>query len=316
MESNLLILLGGLLLAILIDLSFGDPPNKYHPVAAMGHFIQRFIHQHNRGSGARRFLFGTIMVLLGSFTFALPAIFFQLATEQLAFWWRAILTGLFLYPVFAFRQLLIAGNEVLAALNANDLPEARRLTAWHLVSRETEQLDEQKVSSAVVESLAENLTDSFFAPLFFYALAGLPFAWMYRFVNTADAMVGYHHPDYEYFGKFAARLDDVLNWLPARICGLLLVISAWFCQFDYRNAWQTMLGQYTLTASPNAGWTMAAAAGALGITLDKEGYYRLEGGPNLPARQDITRAIKLLRVAQYLTLVFTGGLIVIIHLIV
>jgi adenosylcobinamide-phosphate synthase len=129
-------------------------------------------------------------------------------------------------------------------------------------------------------------------------------------------MVGYHNPDYEYFGKFAARLDDVVNWLPARICGFLLVVSARFCRFDYQNAWRTMLFQHTLTASPNAGWTMSAAAGALGITLEKEGYYRLEGGPNLPARHDITRAIKLLRVAQYLTFVFIGGLIVIIQLIV
>ena len=106
----------------------------------------------------------------------------------------------------------------------------------------------------------ENLADSFFAPLLAFALGGLPLAWFYRYVNTADAMIGYHTPKYEHFGKFAAHLDDVLNWLPARLAALFLVAAAWFCSLDTAHAWQVMIGQHNRTSSPNAGWAMAPTA--------------------------------------------------------
>lgn len=204
-----------------------------------------------------------------------------------------IVNALLLKAAFSVRRLLQAGREVEVALEAGDLLEARRAVGWHLVSRETRTLGAGHVASAAVESLAENLGDSFVAPLLAYLVGGLPLAWAYRFVNTADAMIGYHDQRHEYLGKFAARLDDVLNWLPARLSGLLIVLAAPLVGGDWRRAWRTTIAQHGRTTSPNAGWPMSAAAGALGVTLEKIGCYRLEGDAGLPAAPTIARARRL-----------------------
>lgn len=161
----------------------------------------------------------------------------------------------------------------------------------------------------MIESLSENLTDSFLAPLLCFALGGLPLAWAYRFVNTADAMIGYRNEAYEFFGKTAARLDDVVNWIPARIAGLLLVISARMTGLNAGHAYNTMKDQHTQTASPNAGWTMSAAAGALEVILEKQGNYRLSGGSSLPVEEDIFHSIRLVSTAMLLSLLLCGGII-------
>ena len=148
--------------------------------------------------------------------------------------------------------------------------------------------------------MAENFTDSFIAPLLAFALGGLPLAWAYRFVNTADAMIGYHTERYEYLGKFAARLDDVLNWIPARLSGLLIVFASPFINGSLKKTWQVMIQEHRHTASPNAGWTIAAAAGALGVTLEKIGHYRLGGGAPLPDPKTIARARQLIVIASIL----------------
>ena len=130
-------------------------------------------------------------------------------------------------------------------------------------------------------------------PLLVYAAGGLPAAWAYRFINTADAMWGYRTPEFLQLGKFPAHLDDALNWLPARLTGWLLVVAAWLSGNDARHAARTMLAQHHHTASPNAGWTMSAMAGALGITLTKRGVYELAGGQNDLNVITIKRALRL-----------------------
>jgi adenosylcobinamide-phosphate synthase len=120
-------------------------------------------------------------------------------------------------------------------------------------------------------------------------------------------MIGYRTPDLEYFGKFAARLDDALNWIPARLAGLLLTVAASLTRLNGKNAWRTMLSQHARTSSPNAGWTMAAAAGALGVTLEKPGCYCLQGGDSLPQAPDIQHAERLIRAGLLLSLLFCGG---------
>lgn len=299
-----------LVTAFLIDTLFGDPPNRFHPVVAMGTIIRCLTQAWNHGGNAHRFWAGVGLITIGGILFSIPWLLIARIGTGLPHWVIGIGTGISLKPVFAFRGLLRAGREVQQALLQSDLPEARRLVAWHLVSRDTSQLSGRQVASAVIESLAENLTDSFLAPLFYFALGGLPLAWFYRFVNTADAMIGYRSADYEYFGKFAARLDDVLNWLPARIAGLLLVAAAGLCRLDMLLAWKVMLKQHAYTSSPNAGWMIAAAAGALGIVLEKKGQYRLEGGDKLPEGRDIGRATWLVAVALALSLLFCGGMVV------
>ncbi len=300
-----------LLTASILDLFLGDPPNRFHHVVAMGQVIRFFTRKWNSGSNARRFWLGACLTLAGAAVFSLPWVAFIKASAFLLGWFAGILTGILLKPTFAYRGLLKAGDEVRAALMANDLIEARRLVAWHLVSRDTSQLTGSQVASAAIESLAENLTDSFFAPLFFFLIGGLPLAWAYRFINTADAMIGYHTSEFEFFGKFAARLDDILNWIPARLSGFLLVLAAWIGRFDAGNALRIMLQQHTTTSSPNAGWTMSAAAGALVIILEKPGNYCLIGSEKTPDAEDLKKATHLVTISLFLSLIFCGGLIIV-----
>jgi adenosylcobinamide-phosphate synthase len=177
---------------------------------------------------------------------------------------------------FSLRGLWQAVQKVKISLAAGDMVKARRHSNA-LVSRNTGNLSLEQVISAAIESCSENLCDSFIAPLFFFAIFGLPGAAAYRIVNTFDAMIGYHGK-WEYSGKFAARLDDVLNYIPARLSGLFIVLASAIRGADFAGSWRTMLGRHGRTESPNAGWTMSAMAGALGITLEKPGAYSLNGG--------------------------------------
>jgi adenosylcobinamide-phosphate synthase len=288
-----------LLLALGLDGLLGDPPNQWHPVTAMGTFIRRMALRAPAGGPAEQFRYGTGLMLAGLATFALPLAALEVATRRRPLV-RAALEAVLLKSVFSMRRLLEAGREVEQALEAGDLPEARRAVRWHLVSRDTSALDEAQVASAAVESLAENLADSFVAPLLAYAVGGLPLAWAYRFANTADAMIGYHDERHEYLGKFAARLDDALNWLPGRLSGGLLAVAAPFAGGQTSEAWRTMAEQHGRTSSPNAGWGMSAAAGGLGVTLEKFGHYRLEGGPALPSATTLRRARRLVLAAAIL----------------
>lgn len=305
------------LLAIIIDLVWGDPPNRWHPLILMGRWL---------GLGRRlapsryRFWFGLGWTVTGVIAAAWP--FWWIgerregrkaeggnfkthgASRELVYPFHALalvpalilrisLHAVLLKPVFAYRNLRQAVIEVKEALAAGDLAEARRLVGWHLVSRDVSRLTGAEVAGAAIESLAENLTDSVIAPLLAYLSGGLPAAWAYRFANTADAMWGYRTAEFEQLGKFAARLDDILNWLPARLSGWLLVAAAWPAGGSSQNAARTMLAQHRRTASLNAGWTMSAMAGALEVTLSKRDTYELSGGLNVPNVSDIDRALKI-----------------------
>ena len=284
-------------LALALDLALGDPPNAIHPVAWMGRAI---------AVGRRRLCRGGPVVLLvagGALTLGV------LTIAGLA-GWLVTLAGSALGPAgllleaaalkstLALRGLTAAVREVAVALERGDLAAARTSVGRHLVSRPTATLRAEQVAAGVVESLAENLTDAFVSPLMFYLVLGLPGALAYRALNTADSMLGYRQGALEYFGKLAARLDDVANLIPARLAALALVIVA---GRRVRSAWSTMLSDHRLTASPNAGWTMAAMAGALGVMLAKPGAYSLGHGRE-PDVTDIARALRLLGRAIALTL--------------
>jgi adenosylcobinamide-phosphate synthase len=197
----------------------------------------------------------------------------------------------------SLRGLIEAARAVEERLRAGDLAGARREVGIHLVSRDSSTLDVRGVASAAVESVAENLTDSIIAPVFWYLCLGLPGAWSYRVVNTADAMVGYRTGVFEDLGKAAARLDDALNILPARIAGLAMVLGAFLVGADAAAAWRALRDHRRRPASPNAGWTMAPMAGALGVTLEKAGAYRLGTGPR-PRPDAIARSRQVMLAAS------------------
>jgi len=317
-------------LALVLDLKLGDPPNVFHPLLLMGRFLSfgRGLVVGDRYFTTRsQFWFGLFWAITGIGLFSLPFRYLSKqcssgslthsstnpAQNMLSYHPSALLFhSLLLKPVFAYRGLRRAVKDVTAALENNNLPAARRLLSWHLVSRVTNELSAEEVAGATIESLAENITDSVTAPLLAYAAGGLPAAWAYRFVNTADAMWGYRTKEFEYLGKFPAKLDDAFNWLPARLTGWLLVIAAWLTpNANGRRAVQTMLGQHHRTASPNAGWTMSAMAGALGITLTKRDVYELVGGQNEVNTATIKHALHLADVCVALTIALIGSGLVI-----
>lgn len=284
-----------LLVAVGLDLAFGEPRSRWHPVAGFGRGLRWLEGRLKR----RTVSHGTGALLAGlGVSWALGW-----ATGGVARrlgWKGVLLEAVALKAAFSARGLREAADSVREALEGGRLDEARRLVGWHLVSRPVEGLSAAHVASATVESVAENLTDSVVAPLACYALWGLPGAWAYRALNTADAMWGYRDPRYERLGKAAARLDDLANLLPARLAAGMLAAGAHLAGEDGRAALRVMRRDHRAPASPNAGWTMAVMAGALGVSLEKPGAYRLGEGalPDSPAV--IRRAIRVFAAATAL----------------
>ncbi|MBI2955152.1 MAG: cobalamin biosynthesis protein [Chloroflexi bacterium] len=261
-----------LLLAVLIDQLLGEPPSIVHPVVWIGKVIEALMKASPRHELAR-LAYGALIVTMVVAAFGLGTFFLL----DLLKGWNVVayvVVGAFLFKTtFAVRELRQAAIRVFSSLVGGNL-EVARAQLRHLVSRNTARLDEPLIVAATVESVAENVTDSFLAPLLFFSVLGVPGAMAYRVVNTFDAMIGYRG-EYEYLGKFAARLDDVLNFVPARLGGVLTVVATALARADTPGAWRVMLRDHSLTESPNAGWTMSAMSGALGVQLEKVGHYRL-----------------------------------------
>jgi adenosylcobinamide-phosphate synthase len=224
--------------------------------------------------------------------------------------WIGLATeAILLKTTFSIRGLSRAAAEVRLALAKGDLSEARRLLSWHLVSRDTAGLDSARVAAATIESVAENASDGVVAPWLFYLVGGLPVALAYRFANTADAMLGYRDEEREWLGKIPARLDDLLNWLPARLTAMFLIVAAPLVGGSPARGLKVWWRDAGKTSSPNAGQPMAAAAGVLGIELEKAGFYRLGGGGRLPDEADIERAVRLLYAVAAIALALAIGFI-------
>ena len=298
-----------LALAIAMDSLLGEPPARYHPVVAMGRVLA-LAERRAPDSNPLALVYGGLVALGGTVGCWLGARLALRALRAVAAPLALLAGALLLKSTFAVRALEDAAAAVAAALGDADLPAARA-EARALVSRDTTSLSAPLVAAAAVESVAENLSDSFVAPLFWYALLGVPGAVAYRFVNTADAMLGYRGR-YEYLGKAAARLDDAANWLPARLSAVLLVAAAALRDADARGAWRVMWRHRGRTASPNAGWPMSAMAGALRVRLDKLEHYTLGDGPPpsaaaIPAAVGLARLAAALGLAAYLAWALAWG---------
>ena len=275
------------MLALALDSVTGEPPARLHPVVWMGTLLDWLEVRAPRGERARCG-YG-IAVALG-----LPLLWGVLGRglTAVAPWW---VHGVALNSTFAGRSLLESARRVEKDLGIGDVDGARVNLRW-LVSRRTDNLDSGLIAAAAIESLAENYVDSWLAPLAAYALFGLGGALAYRAANTADAMWGYRSAEYEWLGKAAARLDDVLNSLPARCGGLLLVIAG----PRPRAALAVWRRDARFTASPNAGQSMATVAGHLGVRLEKSGHYVLHAEGRPAAACDIGAGRRLVRRAMLL----------------
>ena len=285
-----------LLVALIADSQFGEPPNRLHPVVAMGNWIGLTRRQGRKfHSNAARFCIGLASLLLGVFVIGVIGWGIERLSRQTPFFMAVLIQAAVLKCSFSVRSLATAAESVASALHRNDLSLARQQLAYHLVSRDVSKLDESSVAAAAVESVAENTSDSFIAPLIFFAVAGLPGALVYRYVNTCDAMLGYRTRDLEWLGKPAARADDLLNLIPSRLTAALMLLVGTACKcIDRREAMKVWWRDHRLTSSPNAGHPMSAAAGVLGVVLEKHNHYRLGDGQLLPTFASIGAANSLL----------------------
>lgn len=297
-------------LALILDRLLRDPPNALHPVAWMGSVILRAKRLAPTGGRLGPFVWGLLLVATGGTLIALIGFGLQWLFQVALGTFHWIGEAVALRFCLAATGLFAAGSMVQQALQAGDLPTARRLLAFHLVSRPTTDLDQSQVSAATIESLAENTSDSFVAPLLYYGLFGLPGVLLYRFVNTADAMVGYRDARHEWLGKVPARMDDVLNFIPARVTALLVLLAGLMVRCNLGRAFAIWRRDRQVTASPNAGHPMSAAAGVLGIALEKVGCYQLGVGQRRPGADDIQRSIRLLWGVVVLTALLATFLIV------
>jgi len=293
--------------ALVIDLALGEPPRQIHPVVWMGK-LTSFLERANIGrSRLVQFVYGVgiTLVIIGLFT--TPAYFILLYLKGLSFAVYVIIGAVLLKCTFSLRELRRVALGIKGLLLKEKLDEAR-FELRSLVGRNTQDLPKPLVVSATVESVAENTCDSFVAPLFYFLLFGVPGAIAYRVVNTLDAMVGYHGR-YEYLGKFASKLDDVLNFIPARLTALLLVLATFLSRRNTQASWQTVLSDHSKTESPNAGWTMSAMAGALNIQLEKTGQYKLGKAEALlkPETIDAALGLMLKAVLSWVLICFVVG---------
>lgn len=280
--------------AILLDLVLCEPPNAVHPVAWCGRVISAFQRRAPNKGRAMPLLAGAVFVLTGvACVFALGLIL-SVLLRRLPTPLGLLAEAAALKLTFSVRGLVRASHAVRSALESGDLRAARGLLGCHLVSRDTSSLSESQVAAATIESVSENASDAFIAPLLCYVLAGLPGAFVYRFINTCDAMLGYRDKEREWLGKAAARLDDLVNLLPARLTAGLIVVGGVPLGGDPIHAVRIWFRDRNLTESPNAGHPMSAAAGVLGVELEKIGHYRLGWGQRQPVAADIARAERLL----------------------
>ncbi len=296
------------LVALAVDRWLGEPPVRWHPVVWIGNYLGwagRHVQAHTQQDpsvakdlkafwlGALAWIGGAALVLI--VTLGLQAGVVWIA-EKGGWILAALLLGLLLKPLLAWALLKSEVQAVEAALSdpvSGSLQAGRERLRW-LVSRDVTTLSETQVRESAIETLAENLNDSVIAPLFWFALLGLPGAALFRFANTADAMWGYPglYPNsglgrnWAWAGKWAARADDVLAWLPARVTALLLVLVTGAVSLAKLRA------EATRTPSPNSGWPMAAMALGLGVRLGKLGGYVLNGDAPAPVANDTVRAIR------------------------
>ena len=292
-----------LALAVLLDLALGEPPMWSHPTVWMGR-LTGFLEARAPRQGVAGLTAGLIIALSLACLWGAAAYFVAFGLKEVHTAAYVLVGGVLLKSTFSVRLLHREAALVRGHLERGDLEQVRaRMPS--LVSRNPSNLSAEQATAATVESVSENINDSFLAPWLFFALFGLPGAFVYRAVNTLDSMIGYRGA-YEYLGKASARLDDLINLLPARLAGLLLVAaSALLPGQQMAGAWRIMWRDHGRTQSPNAGWTMSGMAGALGVQLQKvdpDVGYRL-GDPDRPVEpKDITRTVQSMYLVAFLGL--------------
>ena len=255
--------------AFLIDALIGDPRSKLHPVVLMGNLIsllEKFLRR-DEDSYVKKICMGGILVtIVLAVSYGVGVLILLLVSLTESYTLKIFVEAIVLSFMISPRSLADAGREIYFLLTSENLIEARRKVGW-IVGRDTDYLNEAEVVRATVETVSENTVDGIISPLFYFAIGGLPLAIAYRAVNTMDSMIDYKNEKYIYFGRVAARLDDVANFIPARLTAILFIAAALILNLDYKNAYEIMLRDADKHPSPNGGYAEATVAGALNIQL-------------------------------------------------
>ena len=290
--------------AILIDLIFGDPKNRYHPTAWIGTFIAKLTTITKNQNSTFEKIGGIIMIitissvvvlLLSGLNFGISLI----SVDYISLILSVVIGALLLKTTIAIRGMEKHAISVLDSLESNDLDLARNYLSM-IVKRNTTKLDKNHVLSGVLESISENTVDGITGPMFYYAFFGLFGAFVYRIINTADSMVGYKNDIFKNLGWFTAKCDTILNYIPSRLTGLMMVISAAILKNNWRNSYKVMIRDGKKTESPNAGYPMAALAGALETKFEKINHYKLGDGEIILTRDHVLSAIKIMKLTSIL----------------
>ena len=290
--------------AILLDLLFGDPKNRFHPTAWIGILIGTITTRMKNENYNLENLGGIFIVLIPVCISIVVLLGLDFSIDLISVESLSILISIISGVVLFKMTIAIKGMErhalaVLDSIQKNDLTQARTNLSM-IVKRNTKNLDKNHILSGTLESLSENIVDGITGPMFYFAIFGLPGAFVYRIVNTVDSMVGYKTQMFKNLGWFGANCDNVLNYIPSRLTGLTIVLGSMLLGHDWKNCYEIFKRDGKKTDSPNAGYPMAAFAGALGTKFEKLEHYSLGTGEYEITSKKVKDAISLMKVTSLL----------------
>lgn len=270
-----MMLLGAIVCGFLLDLAIGDPHGWPHPIILIGKLIGALEKKVRSvcGTDPGRLLKGgfCLTILVCTLSFAVPWAILT-AAGLVDPWLRFGLETVMCYQIFCTRSLKDESMKVYDALEAGDLQLGRQMLSW-IVGRDTAELSEEEVVKGAVETVAENTADGILAPMLYMFIGGAPLAFLYKGINTMDSMIGYRDEKFLYIGRYAAKLDDIANFIPARVCAFCMLAASFFTGLDVQQAWRIFRRDRYHHLSPNSGQTESVAAGALRLMLGGDHYY-------------------------------------------
>ena len=290
--------------ALGLDFVFGDPKNRYHPTAWIGSIIAKITPLTKNENPILEKLGGIFVIVIPVTVVTSLLLVLDLGISLITTDWITLIASSIVGIILLKSTIAIRGMEryALAVMTSleNENLESARTNLSMIVKRNTANLDKNHVISGVLESISENTVDGITGPLFYYAIFGLPGAFTYRIINTADSMIGYKSKMFKNIGWFAANSDTILNYIPSRLTGLIMVISAALLQKNWRKSYQIMLRDGKNTESPNAGYPMAALAGALETKFEKLDHYSLGDTNSTLSKEHVLSAISIMKLSSIL----------------
>ena len=304
-------------IAYILDLIFGDPQNIIHPVQIIGKIIslgEKILLKEKSGSRYKFFAGIILNIFVVSITYGLTCLIYKSSKISGVF---TLIEIYLMYTVFSVNSLAREGNRVYNILKEGNIEKARKDLSY-LVSRDTETMDEKMIIRSTMETISENTVDGIVAPMFYMFLGGLPLAMTYKAINTLDSMVGYKNEKYMDFGKFSAKIDDVANFIPARITGVLIVAASMILRYNYKNSLKIFIRDRKNHSSPNSAHAEASVAGALGVQFGgRVSYFGKEADKPIIGDkikdfelEDIKKNIKIMYITSFLSLVLFSVILV------